>query len=172
MKYYLAPMEGITGYVYRNAYAACWRPMDKYVTPFLAPKHNSGFSSRERNDILPEHNQGLYVVPQLLTNRAEVFLKAAVELKEYGYREINLNLGCPSQTVVTKGKGAGFLEFPEALSRFMEEVSNKMEHLGMELSVKTRLGKTSPEEFGPLLEIFNRYPLKGMSERGTTQTTS
>ena len=33
MKYYLAPMEGLTGYIYRNAYHACYHAMDKYFTP-------------------------------------------------------------------------------------------------------------------------------------------
>ena len=109
MKFYLAPMEGVTGYIYRNAYHAHFRPMDKYFTPFLAPKHNGGFSHREINDILPEHNEGMDTVPQLLTGNSEDFLRAARELKEYGYKEVNLNLGCPSGTVAAKGKGAGFL---------------------------------------------------------------
>ena len=68
MKYYMAPMEGLTGYIYRNAYHACYHPMDKYFTPFLSPKANSYLSSRELNDILPEHNQGMETVPQILTN--------------------------------------------------------------------------------------------------------
>ena len=58
IKHYMAPMEGLTGYIYRNAYHACYHPMDKYFTPFLSPKANSYLSSRELNDILPEHNQG------------------------------------------------------------------------------------------------------------------
>ena len=76
MKFYLAPMEGITGYVYRNAYHAHFAPMDKYFTPFLAPKNNGGgFSHREKNDILPEHNQGMETVPQILTNSSQDFLR-------------------------------------------------------------------------------------------------
>ena len=105
MKYYLAPMEGLTGYIYRNAYHACYHAMDKYFTPFLSPKANSNLSFRELNDILPEHNQGMYIVPQILTNQAGDFIRTAKELQEYGYSEINLNLGCPSGTVVSKHKG-------------------------------------------------------------------
>ena len=160
MKYYMAPMEGLTGYIYRNAYHACYHPMDKYFTPFLSPKANSSLSFRELNDILPEHNQGMYVVPQILTNQAEDFIRTAKELQEYGYSEINLNLGCPSGTVVSKYKGAGFLGLPDSLDRFLDEVCGKMEGMGMELSVKTRLGLVSPDEFTGLLEIYNRYPLK------------
>lgn len=122
MKFYLAPMEGITGYVYRNAYHAHFAPMDKYFTPFLAPKNNGGgFSHREKNDILPEHNQGMETVPQILTNSSQDFLRAAEDLKEYGYREVNLNLGCPFSTVTAKGKGAGFLREPERLETFLDQ---------------------------------------------------
>lgn len=160
MKFYLAPMEGVTGYIYRNAYHAHFRPMDKYFTPFLAPKHNGGFSQREINDILPEHNEGMDTVPQLLTRNSEDFLRAARELKEYGYREVNLNLGCPSGTVAAKGKGAGFLRDPDGLELFLERVCEGMAHLGLEFSVKTRLGIEAPEEFDRLLSIYNRFPLK------------
>lgn len=160
MKYYLAPMEGLTGYIYRNAYHACYHAMDKYFTPFLSPKANSNLSFRELNDILPEHNQGMYIVPQILTNQAGDFIRTAKELQEYGYSEINLNLGCPSGTVVSKHKGAGFLGQPDSLDRFLDEVCGKMDEMGMELSVKTRLGLISPDEFTGLLEIYNRYPLK------------
>ena len=51
----------------------------------------------------------MYAVPQILTRNADDFLRTANQLKEYGYQEVNLNLGCPSKTVVTKGCGAGFL---------------------------------------------------------------
>ena len=157
MKYYLAPLEGITTYIYRNAYHRIFTPADKYFTPFLVPRQKKSFSSRERNDILPEHNPGLYTVPQLLTSRAEDFIRAARTLTEYGYEEINLNLGCPSGTVVSKGKGAGFLAHPQELNRFLEEV---FANLSLRISIKTRIGMEEPEEFGELLEIFNQYPLE------------
>lgn len=160
MKYYMAPMEGITGYIYRNAYHACYRPMDKYFTPFLSPRPNSNLSSRELNDILPEHNRGMYVVPQILTNRADDFIRVAEKLCESGYHEVNLNLGCPSGTVVSKHKGAGFLEYPDSLDRFLDEVCEAMGKLGIELSVKTRLGMVSPDEFSGLMSVYNGYPLK------------
>ena len=157
MKYYLAPLEGITTYIYRNAYHSIFLPMDKYFTPFLVPKQKKSLSRREINDILPEHNQGLFLVPQLLTNRAEDFIRAAQTLMDYGYKEINLNLGCPSGTVVSKGKGAGFLTHPVELERFLDEIFSK---LTIRISIKTRIGVEDPEEFETLLPIFCRYPLE------------
>lgn len=159
MKFYLAPMEGITGYIYRQAYNSCFKPMDRYFTPFLAPKHKSGFSSKELNDILPEHNQGMEVIPQILTSDPEDFLDTAVKLKEYGYTEVNLNLGCPSGTVAAKGKGAGFLKDTEKLARFLGEVSEGMERENLHFSIKTRVGVESEEEFQTLLGLYNQCPL-------------
>ena len=159
MKFYLAPMEGITGYIYRQAYNSCFKPMDRYFTPFLAPKHKSGFSSKELNDILPEHNQGMEVIPQILTSDPEDFLDTAVKLKEYGYTEVNLNLGCPSGTVAAKGKGAGFLKDTEKLARFLGEVSEGMERANLHFSIKTRVGVESEEEFQTLLGLYNQCPL-------------
>ena len=68
-----------------------------------------------------------------------------------------MNLGCPSKTVVTKGRGSGFLAFPEELDRFLDKIFSETE---TEISVKTRIGKEQPEEFEKILEIYNRYPMK------------
>ena len=84
MKIYLAPMEGITGEVYRRAYHTFFGPMDKYFTPFLNPNSKGKFSRQEWNEILPENNEGMYTVPQILTNRAEDFIRLARQLKEFG----------------------------------------------------------------------------------------
>ncbi len=158
MKIYAAPMEGVTGYVYRNAHRHHFRGIDTYYTPFLTPKKGKGWTSREKNDIAPEHNQGIRVVPQILTNQAEDFVRMAEKLADCGYEEVNLNLGCPSGTVVAKGKGCGFLADRDRLWRFFEYVFDHMEK-GTQVSVKTRLGKDSPEEIVPLMEIYNQFPL-------------
>lgn len=158
MKYYMAPLEGITGYIYRRAYHACFEPADKYFTPFLTPNQKGKFSSRELNDILPEHNEGMHAVPQILTNRADEFIFYAKRLKdEFGYEEVNLNLGCPSKTVVSRYRGSGFLIKTDELERFLDEI---FEALDMKISIKTRIGKWDPEEFDELLGIYNRFPME------------
>lgn len=160
MKYYFAPLEGITGYLYRQAHHAYYPGIDRYYSPFVVPKEKKHLSTRERNDLLPEHNKGITVIPQVMTNHAEEFLRIAqVLFKEYGYQEINLNLGCPSKTVVSKKRGSGFLTVPCQLECFLETVCSALALDGIKLSVKTRLGKEKPEEFARLLEIFKRFPL-------------
>lgn len=167
MKFYLAPLEGITTYVYRNAYHKYFRPMDKYFTPFIVPHIDKKFNTRELKELSKEHNDGLYVVPQLLTNNAEDFQKTARDIIDLGYDEINLNLGCPSGTVVAKKKGSGFLAYPEELDRFLDEIYSKAE---CKISIKTRIGKSDPEEFHRLLEIYKKYPLEELIIHPRVQT--
>lgn len=160
MKFYMAPLEGITTHIFRNAYHRCFAPMDKYFTPFLVPHSKKGFSTREKKEILPENNKGLYLVPQIMSNHADECLNTIGKLEVYGYREINLNMGCPSKTVVSKGRGSGFLAYPEELERFLDEVFCGIANRNIRISVKTRIGKDVPEEFFRLVDIYNKYPLE------------
>ena len=157
MKYYLAPMEGITGHIYRNAYEKYFHNIDKYFTPFIVPNQSLSLKTKELRDLLPENNEGLNVVPQILTNDAEGFILTANKLKKLGYDEINLNLGCPAGTVVSKKRGSGFLAYPDELDKFLDEIYKISD---MKISIKTRLGKERPEEFYNLIEIYNKYPLE------------
>ena len=159
VKYYMAPLESVTTWIYRQAHAKIYGRLDKYFIPFLEPHEKRDFKTRELQEILPEHNENIYAVPQILTNRSEGFIKLAKALKDWGYEEINLNLGCPSKTVVTKGKGSGFLAKPEELERFLTEIFDALSG-EVKISVKTRIGKEDPEEFPALLELFNKYPME------------
>lgn len=157
MNFYFAPMEGLTGYIYRNAYHDFFNQIDKYFSPFIAATQNYTFKSRDWNDILPENNQGLILVPQLLTNNATDFINASKKIKTLGYNEINLNLGCPSGTVVSKNKGSGFLAKKAELDVFLDEIFTQSI---TKISIKTRLGKDQHDEFYELIEIFNKYPME------------
>lgn len=157
MQIYFAPLEGITGYVFRNAYAKYYGGVDKYFTPFITPHTKKLMNSREKRDILPENNAGLYVVPQVLTNKAEELIDICKRLKEYGYTEVNLNLGCPSKTVTAKGKGSGFLEAPAALEEFFDRFFKVSD---TKLSIKTRIGVLEVEEAERLFRIFERFPFE------------
>lgn len=158
MNYYLAPLEGITGFIYRTTYEKYFGGISKYFSPFITTNQHFAFQNRDKRDILPENNEGLHLIPQVLTNNAEQFVDMLSKIEALGYQEVNLNLGCPSKTVVTKKKGSGFLAYPEELDRFLDEVFYHDRH--MEISVKTRIGMEDPEEFYRLLKIYNKYPLK------------
>ena len=161
MKIYMAPLEGVTGYVFRNAFEEYYGKgrIDKYFIPFISPNKSKGYTTREQADIAPEHNAGINVVPQIMANDEGLFLEAAAMLKELGYSEINLNLGCPSGTVVSKYRGAGFLAKPRELDIFLDKVLSSPQMKDVRMSVKTRTGMESHEEFKLLMAIYGDYPL-------------
>ncbi len=156
MQYYFAPLEGVTGSEFRRAHHRWFPGVDAYYMPFLSPTQDHVFTQRELRNVLPEHNQGFRAVPQLLTKSPDDFLWCAGELAAMGYDEVNLNLGCPSGTVVAKGKGSGLLGSPEALDQMLDRIFSGSP---VAVSLKTRLGLEEPEEFARLLEIFGRYPV-------------
>lgn len=162
MKFYFAPMEGITTYIYRNAHHKYYGGIEKYYAPFVSPGPDQGISVKEAKDVLPEKNQGIPMIPQIMTNRSVDFIKACQVMQNLGYKELNFNLGCPSGTVVSKRKGSGFLAYPDDLNRFLEEVFNDpvIVNKEVEISIKTRTGKASHEEWPRLMEIYNQYPMK------------
>jgi len=152
----LAPMEGITGAIFRQLHHEYFPGVDRYYTPFLSPSKEHQFGTRELREILPENNRDVMVVPQLMTKVAEDFLWAAAELAAMGYIEVNLNLGCPSGTVTAKGKGSGMLSDPDGLNRFLDGI---FANPPCKISIKTRLGMNAPEEFDAILAIYNQYPI-------------
>lgn len=154
MKFYLAPMEGLTGFVFRQAYRRYFGDADRYFTPFLT---GMKLSSRGKNDVLPEHNEGTDLVPQILSNRAEEFIRLTDRLYEdYGYEEVNLNLGCPSPTVAAKNRGAGFLRALGPLDAFLDRIYRKCK---VRISIKTRIGAETADDWGELIRIYNQYPV-------------
>ena len=198
MDIYFAPLEGITGFAYRNVHRQFFGDqIDKYFSPFAAPNYTHHFKTREREDIEPANNEGLRLVPQILTNRSEDFLWAAEEMHAMGYREINLNLGCPMPTVVKKGRGSGQLGDLDALDLFLEQICEGMEKIAglldaeitaekkaeinaeknaeentgikIRFTVKTRIGLESASRAAALLEIYNRYPIAELTVHPRTQ---
>ncbi len=156
MRYYIAPLEGITDSTWRAIHHKYFPGADRYFAPFFATTQNRIFSPKKFRDLMPEANESVPLVPQLLGHNAADFLWTAQRLRELGYEQINLNLGCPSGTVTAKGKGAGQLRDPAALDRFLDEIFSAFDG---KISIKTRLGMTAPEEFAPLMDIFNKYPV-------------
>ena len=162
MNIYFAPMEGITGFVFRNAFHSVLGGVDKFYAPFVSPGPDIGIPKRQLRDISPENNRGIPLVPQILTARAYDFLKTAELLYSFGYREVNFNLGCPSGTVAAKGKGAGFLSDLDGLEAFFTEVFREVPG-DLKISVKTRIGRYAPEEFTELLKLYNSFPVSELT---------
>ena len=156
MELYFAPLEGITGAEFRRVHHQYFGGVDKYYAPFISPTVDHLFTPKEKRNLFPEHNVGIPLVPQLLTKNPDDFTWAADELFAMGYDEVNLNVGCPSGTVVAKGKGSGLMKNPDYLNEFLYEIYRKASG---KISVKTRLGLNDPEEFHRISQIFSRYPI-------------
>ena len=160
MNYYFAPMEGLTDSIYRRTHHKYFPGADAYYLPFLSPTIHRSLTHKEDRELPLADSVPFRAVPQILTKVSEDFLWAAQVCADRGYDEVNLNVGCPSGTVVSKGKGSGMLRDPAALDRFLEEIFRSSP---LPITVKTRLGLEKPEEFPALLEVFNRYPIRELT---------
>ena len=156
MLYYAAPMEGLTDRVWRQAHQRWFGGADRYYAPFLSPPENRVPVKKKMAELERAANPGAPVVPQLLGRDGSCAAWMVGVLRQMGYSEVNLNFGCPSGTVTAKGKGAGMLRDLDGLDRFLYAV---FDEAGGPISVKTRIVVERPEEFGPILEVYNRYPL-------------
>lgn len=154
MKYYFAPMEGITTHVFRAVHSRRFPGADRYYTPFFSPTSDHLFTPRELRELTPETPCAAPVVPQILSKCAADIVWAAEGLQDMGYTVFNLNLGCPSATVTAKGKGAGLLQKPDALDMLLADVFAASP---IAVSLKSRIGYLAPEEFPRLLSIYRQY---------------
>lgn len=160
MRYYFAPLEGITDWIFRCVHHKYFPGIDRYYTPFFSPTVHRQLTPREERELPPADSLPFSVVPQLLTKVPEDFIWMADQCQNLGYQEVNLNLGCPSGTVTAKGKGSGMLKDTDALDRFLDQIFNGA---AFDVSVKTRIGFETPDEFPALIDIFNRYPIKELT---------
>lgn len=160
MRYYFAPMEGITDAPYRRVHHSFFPGLDAYYMPFISPTMHRTLTNRESRDLPMADSVPFRAVPQILTKVPEDFTWAAGQCLQRGYDEVNLNIGCPSSTVVSKGKGAGMLADPVRLDEFLDKV---FENAPLPVSVKTRLGMMEAEEFPKILDILNQYPIKELT---------
>ena len=157
MIFEMAPLEGLTTFVYRRAYAKYINDIDVYYTPFISLHRDKEFNYKELRECSPEYNQGMHLIPQVLTNSSDDYLRAEQKFAQFGYTELNINFGCPSGTVTAKAKGSGMLADLERLQRFLDEVFEKHE---LDISIKTRIGMKDCADWEKILEIYNQYPLK------------
>lgn len=157
MKIEAAPMQGLIDHDFRRVHCRIFTPADKYYTPFLTPTATHKMTPRELREIDPEKNRGIDLVPQILCASVPDFLWAAGELAAMGYDEVNLNLGCPSGTVTAKKKGSGMLDDLDTLQNFLDGI---FEGCPLKISLKTRIGGKSADEFSALCELYSRYPVE------------
>ncbi len=152
----LAPLRGLTDAIYRNTFARHFPGFDLTIAPFLTTFKGSKVKSARLDDLLPENNKDLPVIPQILSKDADQFKILATMLFDLGYETVNWNLGCPYPMVANKGRGSGLLPDPDKIASFLETIAD----IPTRLSIKTRIGRRNSAEIKELIPIFNAYPLQ------------
>ena len=160
MRYYYAPMEGITDATFRRLHAKYFPGVDRYFMPFLSPTIHRTLTHREARELPRADSVDFVAVPQLLGKNVEDMLWAIGVCADQGYDEVNINLGCPSGTVVSKGKGSGMLSDIFALDAFLDAIYAKAV---LPVSLKTRIGVNDSENWEKILEIYRDYPVKELT---------
>ena len=155
-KIYLAPFQGITTYTYREIYTKHFVGIDKLFTPFFTGIHKSKSLEKRAIELNFNHQNGVEVVPQVLSKDADEILRFAEVCQNKGFKEINWNLGCPYPRVANKKRGSGMLPYPEMINNILE---NTMPNLNIDFSIKCRLGYFSEEEIIELMDVFNLYKI-------------
>ena len=152
----LGPFQGITDAPFRNIFKKHFGGIDKFYTPFFTGIQKDHAKNLQVEEIDPRFNNVETLTPQILSTDAEEILRFASQCKELGYKEINLNLGCPFPRVANKKRGSGLLPYPEKIDAMLNTV---FERIDLKFSIKCRLGYFSPDEIVPVIDNFNRYPL-------------
>ena len=156
VKLSLGPFQGITDAPFRNVFKKHFGGIDKFYTPFFTGIQKDHAKNMQVEEIDPRFNDVETLTPQILSTDAEEILRFAAQCKELGYKEINLNMGCPFPRVANKKRGSGLLPYPEKIDAMLGAV---FERIDLKFSIKCRLGYFSPDEIVPVIDVFNQYPL-------------
>ena len=159
MKIYLAPLQGLTDWIFRESFSEHIGKFDKTFAPFIRVQDGEFYRPSQCNDILPAHNLLQKPIPQFLGKDAASFQRFEDLCLEHQYKEVNINMGCPFPVVVKKGMGAGILSHPDEIAEFLQNI---YAHTKLNISVKCRLGQDNITEFEKLIPIFNDFPLVEM----------
>ena len=158
IKIYQAPIQGFTDFDFRTTLAESFGGIDKYFIPYLSYGKGHEIKRSQLREILPENNGSLPVVPQVLFSGGGELADLVSILVDSGYQEINLNLGCPYPMATNKGRGAAWLEKPEALNEVLDQLYAG--NLSVRFSVKMRAGMTDDQDAKAIFEVLNRFPLE------------
>lgn len=156
---HFAPLQGFTEAPYRRVHQQLCGGIDTYYTPFIRLEHGQ-IRKKDLREALPEQNEGVHIVPQVIASDAKEFAILVEKLLELGYQEIDINMGCPFPLQTRIGRGSGILQHPDKVTEILQEAKKFHEEKGINFSVKMRLGQESADECMALLPALNDTPLK------------
>lgn len=157
---YLAPLQGYTNADYRNLHHKYFGGIDKCFSPYLRFEPHKALKKSVLKDIQPENNEGLNFVPQILGTDIQMFIDLAKQMEDWGYKEMNWNLGCPYPMVTKRGFGSALVQQPEQVREILDSVLSK---INIPLSIKCRLGFENDDEIFALIDVLNQYPISELT---------
>lgn len=161
-KLIMAPMQNLTSLFYRKVFERFFpKTIDYAITPFIsATSNNVSSNTSQFKDILPQNNIGsIPIVPQVMGNNAEYILNTCKIIENFGYREVNINMGCPKKDIVSRKRGAGMLTEKDEVKKIIETILNNTK---LQVSIKVRLGVKNYTDFENLVSMLNTLPLKNI----------
>ncbi len=155
-----SPLQGFTDFRFRNAFHHYFGGIDTFYAPYIRLDGKMVVKNSYQRDLLPEHNNTLEVIPQVITNDADEFLFVAKYVQELGYKELNWNLGCPYPMVTKRGMGSGLICDPAKIDNILDRAHSETDIL---VSMKMRMGYENSNEILDAFPILDKYPLKNIA---------
>ena len=153
--YRIAPMMGWTTRHYRYFFRLICKKAQLY-TEMLTTGAILNSPQRERLLGFDESEKTLAI--QLGGSRAMDLAQAAKIVEPYGYSEINLNVGCPSDRVQSGCFGAILFKDPRRVADCVAAMSAAVK---LPISVKTRIGVDNYESYDYLAQFIQQVSLAG-----------
>ncbi len=159
-KIHFGPLQGFTNHTYRKLHHKYFGGVDKYYSPYLRFEKGKDFKKSAFRDLLPENNEEIPFVPQVLGSDINIFIDVLKQIEDWGYKEVNWNLGCPYPMVTKRGFGAALIAKPDEVAEILEKV---LPTTSLKFSVKTRLGLVDENEIYNLLDVLNKFEIEELT---------
>lgn len=155
-----SPLQGFTDFRFRNAQNKFFGGIDTFYSPYIRLNGKLNIRGAYERDILLENNDTLNVIPQVMTASADEFIFVVKYIQQFGYKELNWNLGCPYPMVTKQGMGSGLVCQGEKIDHILDRIHSETDIV---VSMKMRMGYDNAEEILDTLPILDKYPLKNIA---------
>ena len=162
MKIYTAPMAGTTDYSFRKI-------LEKFDPDFLFTEMvNANLLNREDDTTINELlkcDDKQRTGTQIFGGDKDELISGILKLKNFGFKKININMGCPQPKIIKNGAGSALLENADLVDQVLLETQN----IGAEISIKIRVGYKDFDNPEIFLNLANKHKLDFICVHGRTQ---
>ena len=159
-KIHFGPLQGFTNHTYRKLHHKYFGGVDKYYSPYLRFERGKEFKKSAFRDLLPENNEGMSFVPQVLGNDLSIFSEVLKQIEDWGYKEVNWNLGCPYPMITKRGFGCSLVSKPQEVKEVLDNILPKTK---LKFSIKCRLGLVDENEIHELINVLNQFEIEELT---------